>query len=439
MKVMKTLLAGSFVALAAPAFAAETAATLTDAQRDEVRSLVKEVLADADSRSTLASGATAGIGSDGKVFLRSEDDRFLMNIGGAVQTRYMWHNGNGSPSRSGDYVQGFDLSYTSVNLTGHIGGGASQVGYRVQFTRWATGNVGIEQAYAILPIADRWSVKAGKFYLPYSRETLIAPTSQVTVANGSNANGFFGMGRAVGAQLEYASDTLRTRGAVSNGGNSEDSTAFPNYRNHFAVTGRADFLIASNDKTGMHQFNDNFAARGSSKVNGLLLGGAAYFEEPDHSSLAAPSVRGYEVEHQYGATADATFKFANLAFFGAGYVAYDRLNQNNGYKAPVPWGVVAQVDVGVTNEIDVFGQWNLVNNTTVQQGQLFQTFVAGANYHINNHVRLTGDVVWVYSGTGAYTSLTPGASSTPGAGAAAGLGNGTENEVAARLQLQVSF
>jgi len=434
MKAMKTLLAGSFVALAAPAFAAETPATLTDAQRDEVRALVKEVLADADSRASLASGATAGIGNDGKVFLRSEDDRFGMNLGGMVQFRWGWHNDHGMASED----EGFDLRRVRVDLQGHLGSDASnRVDYRVLVGTGAFGNpldstVRVIEAYGDYVFAEGWSARGGLFTLPYSRERLISAASQVAVER-SGTDIFFGLGRGEGVQLEYRNDTLRTRGAVTDGANSNVTPVYADGVN-FAASGRAELLIAGNGKTGMDDFNDNFAARGSSEVNGLLLGGGAYYEEPNSASAF---YSGLQVEHSYGATADATFKIANLAFYGAGYVAYNRLEGNTGYKSPTPWGVIAQADVAVTNQVDVFGQWNFVDNNTAAASELLQSITAGANYHINSHVRLTGDVVWVYDGNGTFASPAPRGGSVVGYGS--GVVSGAKDEVAVRVQLQVNF
>lgn len=441
MQVIKTVLVGSFVAAASPLFAADaTPSALTPDQQAEVRALVKEVLADADSRSSLANGATAGIDNDGKVFLRSEDDKFLMNIGGKVQFRYGWNNkGNGANNNDG-----FDLRRINLDIGGHLG---DQVEYRVLLgTRLpdapAGNSIGIEEAYGKYDIGEigngLLTVTAGKIKLPYSREDLISSGSQVAVER-SSVNNYFTLARAEGVQLQWADKTnVLLRAAVSDGGNSESSPAFADAVN-VAACGRADFLLAPAGGAGFGDFNNNFALSDGGK-QGLLLGLAGYFE--DSNSKVAPAI-----ENRYGGTADATFKIGGLAFYGAAFVAGSNNTGNGKSPSPKPWGALAQVDVAVMNNVDIFGQYNYINDDSPGNGAAgsnneLQEFVVGANYHLNSHVKLTGDVVWVYSGAAAFNSPfntgAPAATTTPypAGGGFVGAGAG---EVAVRLQAQVSF
>ena len=66
-----------------------------DARRtEEVKALVREVLADADTRASLQNdGLTAGHAND-KFFLASQDGTFRLNIGGQVQVRYIFNHRN---------------------------------------------------------------------------------------------------------------------------------------------------------------------------------------------------------------------------------------------------------------------------------------------------------------------------------------------------------
>ena len=61
---------------------------LTERRSEEVKSLVREVLADAETRaSLLENGMNAGH-QDGHFFLASDDGKFLAQISGIVQIRY---------------------------------------------------------------------------------------------------------------------------------------------------------------------------------------------------------------------------------------------------------------------------------------------------------------------------------------------------------------
>ncbi len=442
MQVIKPLIVASFVAASAPLFAAPVGgsapATLTDAQRDEVRALVKEVLADANTRSTFVGGATAGIGSDGKVFLRSEDDAFGMEIGGLVQMRYGYHNKVGMATSD----EGFDLRRVELDIQGHLGGqDQARVNYRVllgtNVPTVADPGVGLKEAYLSYEMGEGFTLQGGKFTLPYSREALISAGSQVAVER-SSTNGFFGLGRAEGAQIQWT-DTkgVLLRAAASNGGNTDTTPVYGDAVN-FAACARGDFLLVGSGKVSMEDFKDNFALRDGSDKQAVLLGVGGYYED---ASVSAPLIAGNRLESSYGITADATFKLANLAFYGAAFA--QRRNVDNVQDNVIPWGVLAQADVGVANNVDLFAQWNFVNDDSVTglgaaSHNSFQSMVAGVNYHVNSRVRLTGDVVWVYAGDGLLGNVGPGTPAGVG-GAGAGLGAGVAGEVAVRLQAQVKF
>ena len=69
---------------------------LTEQRADEIRNLVHDVLADADTRtSMLRSGLTAG--RDRSFFLASADNSFRLEIAGQVQVRFAYSGQSGGP------------------------------------------------------------------------------------------------------------------------------------------------------------------------------------------------------------------------------------------------------------------------------------------------------------------------------------------------------
>jgi hypothetical protein len=61
---------------------------LNERRAEEVKTLIHDVLADADTRASLAGdGMTAG--HNGHFFLASADGGFLLNVGGQIQFRYI--------------------------------------------------------------------------------------------------------------------------------------------------------------------------------------------------------------------------------------------------------------------------------------------------------------------------------------------------------------
>ena len=102
--------------------AATNANWLNDARADEIRSLVHDVLADADTRASLqGSGATAGY-NDGFT-IGSADGNWSMKINGLLQTR--WYSDTVSvdtgavPDVDND---GFETSRALLNFSGTIAG-----------------------------------------------------------------------------------------------------------------------------------------------------------------------------------------------------------------------------------------------------------------------------------------------------------------------------
>jgi len=70
---------------------------LGEQRAGQIRDIVRDVLADSQTRSSLQDGGMTAGWNDG-FFLGSNDGRFRMNIGGFVQSRFTW-----SAIRSGNY------------------------------------------------------------------------------------------------------------------------------------------------------------------------------------------------------------------------------------------------------------------------------------------------------------------------------------------------
>ena len=64
---------------------------LTEERATEMRSLVADVLSDSSSRTSLQdAAATGGWSPDSGFYLRSADNRFMLQVSGLLQARYMW-------------------------------------------------------------------------------------------------------------------------------------------------------------------------------------------------------------------------------------------------------------------------------------------------------------------------------------------------------------
>ena len=87
---------------------------LNQQRADQVRDLVHDVLADADTRSSLqGSGVTAGY--DGGAFLQSADGNWKLKINGQVQARWLYNRVDGQDSE-----HGFEQRRTKAIFSGQL-------------------------------------------------------------------------------------------------------------------------------------------------------------------------------------------------------------------------------------------------------------------------------------------------------------------------------
>ena len=90
---------------------------LTQKRAEEVRGLVQDVLADADTRaSLLENGVTAGW--DKGFFIGSADGNWRLNIGGQIQVRFVYNFQDNSPTD--DNRSGFEIRRAKLILTGNV-------------------------------------------------------------------------------------------------------------------------------------------------------------------------------------------------------------------------------------------------------------------------------------------------------------------------------
>ena len=88
---------------------------LTEQRAEVVKNLIADVLADADTRSSMAQdGLTAGW--DGNFFLGSTDGRFRLQLAGIMQFRYVW-NYHDQDDR---FRSGFENTRTRFEISGHV-------------------------------------------------------------------------------------------------------------------------------------------------------------------------------------------------------------------------------------------------------------------------------------------------------------------------------
>ena len=100
------------VMLAGVALCMGTSAFAQQSNTDEIRSVVAEMLADAETRSSLLSAGDAG--HDGRFFIAG--DGFRLNVGGHIQFRYIANFRDDRPGQD-DFESGFQTGTSAAFAT----------------------------------------------------------------------------------------------------------------------------------------------------------------------------------------------------------------------------------------------------------------------------------------------------------------------------------
>ena len=224
---------------------------LTEERAAEVRELVKDVLADSATRTSLQSnGATAGW--DNGFFIASPDNRFRLEIGGLVQARWVWSSQRAPYTADGivpsatqlTYDQtlnrsGFDVHNIELWAQGHVISPDIQYMLKGIFSNSSStaqqpstngtnvggfvgestsGSFQLLDAWVRVNLTDDWSVRVGQFRAPYGREFLVLEQYQMAVDR-SLVSLHYGMGYTQGLELEWLSNEARWRFSINDGGN----------------------------------------------------------------------------------------------------------------------------------------------------------------------------------------------------------------------------
>ncbi len=282
---------------------------LTEKRADEIRGLVQEVLADADTRaSLLQSGALAGY--DKGFFISSADGNFLLRLYGQLQIRYVYNWREDSADDANRY--GFEIRRAKIGVKGHVFDPSWQYDLLIAADR-TNGNVQAEDnAWVQKDFGNGMKVKFGQFKVPYTREEILSSTRLFAVER-SLVNSFFTAGTGQGVQVAYEADRWRLAGWFGDGANSRN-TAWSVEDTEFALAGRFEYLAMGPDWKSNDQY-DGFRGTDPS----LLLGVAVFAQQAEYgtgNNLPLPDFNNNEVTN-YGITADATYLANSWSVAGA--------------------------------------------------------------------------------------------------------------------------
>ncbi|MCH8212344.1 MAG: hypothetical protein IIB99_13360 [Planctomycetes bacterium] len=283
---------------------------LTEQRAGEIRELVQDVLADADTRaSLLAQGVTAGY--DNGAVISSADGNWSLRTNIHMQQRFVWNDQDeGAVAGAIDEDRyGFENTRTKFILTGNV---VNQDWiYKVEINvgspsaafQAGDGRAGTGDAYLGYKYGDGMTVLFGTMKAPLLREELVDSRYQLAVER-SALNYIYTGGRVDGIALDWMGDQFHITGAFSDGIRT-GQTVWATPTTDFAFTGRAEYLVSGT----WDQFSDFTSPAGDEQ--GIMIGGAIHYQESEDDSLVLADVDVLVL------TADISAEFGGANLFAA--------------------------------------------------------------------------------------------------------------------------
>jgi Phosphate-selective porin O and P len=351
---------------------------LTEQRAGEIRGLVQDVLADADTRASLqGSGMTAGW--DKGFFLASADGNFKLKLSGQVQVRWAWRYDDASGNDT--HRHGFENSRTKLFFDGNVVDPSWTYRVNGRFSR-STGTFALEDAWIKKSFDGGWYVRGGQYKLPFNREELVSSSKQLFVER-SVINEAFNLDRGQGIEAGWEGDNIRFALAYSDGENTPN-TAAALRDTEFAFTGRIEGMIAGNWK----QFDDFTSWRGEDF--GLMLGGAIHYEKDEYGTVA-----DINENETFNWTIDGSAEFGGGNLFVAFIGRHDDDDAGAEFDR---YGLIGQGGLFVTDDFELMARFEWGDDDSIGSEDLM-LLTLGFNWYWSKHqLKWTTDGGWAFDG-----------------------------------------
>jgi hypothetical protein len=400
---------------------------LNEQRTEEVKGLIRDALADADTRASLAAdGATAG--NDGRFFIKSADDSFRLNIGGLFAFRYVADlrgvknpGANPTPDISAlsGHEDGFQMRRFEVFFTGYLGD--PQIDYSVTLRYDDFGSQGAPNMDELLELGHTFDlgktalrVFGGRFHDRFSREIQMggphmqqveASTVSYILAAGDDVT------EGVGVEWNPLPEYLKVAATFNNGigaGSEIPSALTPAHDDYFsqrvdyAFTTRADVKLAGDwaQASDMESWSTSpgFAA---------FLGAGYKFNEAKHGDAGIDAtvnnlltgVPMFNLGQTSEFTVDSLIKCHGLGLMGSFYGLY-----LNDISTPTPgptsaqwYGATAQAGYLIADRVEPFVryEWLFPDQGLTHGSNQINIVTTGATYYIRKHAaKFTLDCMW---------------------------------------------
>ena len=285
--------------------AQQNADWMSEARSEQVRGIVQDVLADADTRASLqGSAATSGY-NDG-FFIRSSDGKWSMKMNGLFQERWnLGHQGASTVSQAAPLLPatingtyntafGFETTRAALNFSGELAGVAFYDA-RLNWSPYNANNVNnlglragaangisndpLEWAYGGWHMDDTWSIQVGRQKFDVMRGFMVNAEDQQAIERSSQTYYWNTSSITNGIKAVGTSDTMRGNVMFSNGsGAGVGNNTWTQNQHGWAVTGRCEWLLEG----AWNQFDEIGSTVGG--ADGWLWGvGGGYLRNQDQS------------------------------------------------------------------------------------------------------------------------------------------------------------
>ena len=360
-------------------------AWLTEQRASEIRGIVTDVLADADTRSSLQ-GSGAGAGYNGGFFMSSADGNYSMKLNVLEQVRWTFNNRNDAGTGE-DQTWGFENKRTRLTFGGNMVD--STWSYKVAYYFAYSNDVEFDADGAVL--ADAFvskdmggglSFTVGQFKLPFSGE-YGTDAGNLQFNDYSTISNTFADGYGQGLMLSYSADAFRAAVAYVNALNQVDADwGAGSPSDEYALTGRAEFKLSGT----WDQFNNAMSFRGEEM--GVLIGAGVNWA--DSNTAGNGDV--------FGATVDVTVDFGGANVMGALY--WDN-NDDAPAGAENPYGFTLQGGVFVSDDVELVARYEYGDLDTNLDSNDFSTLTFGANWYMaQNTAKLGVNFGYAFDGIG---------------------------------------
>lgn len=395
----------------------ERSAWLTGPQSEEIRALVREVIAESETRSSLlAEGGNAGW--DKGFFLRNDDGSFSLKLNGQVQTRYVWNNKDSADENTAS----FEMRRVKLGWSGNIY--SKDLKYKVvgAFDR-NSGSMILEDAWGSYALGGGWTIKWGQFKPAFNPEETISSSKQLAVDR-SVVNEIVNLGFSQGVEVAHQGEQFAfalgfgdgaTLSAMAPAG-SRANTRFNNDTTEWAFNARADALLAGEWK----QFED--MTSWTTDETGVRIGGGLSYQDSEYGT-------GAEEVKWLQWTFDGQFEFGAANLFAAVFGRHSDANADAATDFD-QYGFVLQGGVHlVPDKFELFGRYEWFDFDGAFADD-YSAVTVGFNYYFRKHDwKWTTDIVW---------NIDPVPFDVTGVGLLAD-GPGEDGQMALRTQMQILF